>query len=327
MAIKALDEFFKKYPSLKNQSAYAVAVSGGPDSMALAHVLTKFATDKKIHILTVDHGLREGSALEAQKVGIYFATHKNIIHQILNWQGTKPDTAVMEEARKARYDLMIEYCKTHHIQTLFIAHHIDDQAETFLIRLAKGSGLDGLSAMRDITNRGKIVMARPFLSVTKKEIIDYCQLNKITYISDPTNENDFFLRPRLRQSQKILEQEGLTPKRLAMTAKRLSRAKDALDFYVEQLSNTVLIEKNDETLLLDFVALRAAPLEVSYRVVQNLLESTRQGYDYQVRMEKFEDLFESLMSNPIHFKPRTLGGCLFLLQKKQTQLVIKKEIK
>lgn len=327
MPTEALVDFFKKYPSLKNQSDYAVAVSGGPDSMALSHALVRSYPDKTFHLLGVDHGLRAESLDEVEAVEQFFSKDKNVTHKILQWQGDKPTSAVMEEARKARYDLMIDYCNQNNIQTLFIGHHQDDQAETFLIRLSKGSGLDGLSAMRSLTKNKDIYLARPFLYITKNDIIAYCQQNKIEYSADPSNENSNYLRPRLRQSKEILEKEGLSSKRLSLTAKRLSRAQEALNFYTDQLKDAALIEVDDQQATLDFTALQAAPYEVSLRVVQNLIGSYRQGYDYQVRMEKLEDLFESLITDPKEFKPRTLGGCQFSLKDKQTKLIIEKETK
>lgn len=325
MLTESLAQFFEKNPSLENQSTFAVAVSGGPDSMALAQALIKNYPAKNFHLITVNHGLREASQAEAQKVGVFFTYDKNATHKILNWEGDKPENAVLEEARKARYKLMSAYCKTHHIQTLFVAHHQNDQAETFLIRLAKGSGLDGLTAMKSISQRDNIMLARPFLAIPKEELIAYCQQNKIEYCDDPTNKNADYLRPRLRQSMAILEQEGLSIKRLSITAKRLEKAQEALLFYSAQTMEKARIKSDGGGSILDFTVLKNVPYEISLRVLQNLIESHRTGYDYNVRLEKLEDLHHSLISNPIHFKPRTLGGCLVSL--KNNTLIIEKEKK
>lgn len=327
MLAGALADFFDQYSSLNDQTDYAVAVSGGPDSMALAHALTTLYPDKKIHILSVDHGLRIEAQEEVKQVGGFFASYKNASHHILKWDGNKPDKAIMEAARKARYELMRDYCAQNKIQTLFVAHHRGDQAETFLIRLAKGSGIDGLSSMRALTNQSGIDLARPFLTLSKEDLFTYCQGNNISYSDDPSNENEAYLRPRLRQAKKVLEAEGLTDKRLSVTAKRLSRATEALCFYTDHLLEDVILESNDTATTVDFKAFYAAPAEIGLRVLQNLIEFYRTGYDYGVRMEKLEDLFESLISDPQNFKARTLGGCRMSLKDKHTKLLIEKELK
>ncbi|MCB1721002.1 MAG: tRNA lysidine(34) synthetase TilS, partial [Alphaproteobacteria bacterium] len=110
----------------------AVAVSGGPDSMALCWLLSRWAVERgvKIHVLTVDHGLRPEAAEEAIQVGAWLGGwSQQVEHHILRWK-TPADTAIQEEARKARYGLMAEYCRVHDIRHLFLAHHRDDQAET-----------------------------------------------------------------------------------------------------------------------------------------------------------------------------------------------------
>jgi len=320
-----LAQFFKNNTTISNQTDYAVGVSGGPDSMALTHALLENYPDKKFHILTVDHGLRAEAQEEAQKVLDFCKPYKNATHCSLTWEGKKPKNAVLEKARNARYSLMYKYCDDHGIKTVFIGHHQDDQAETFLIRLSKGSGLDGLASMIPLSKRNEIYMARPFLSVSKEEIISYCKGNKIGYINDPTNENKDYLRPRLRESMFVLEKEGLTAKRLSVTASRLNRARDALVFYAEDIFSKAVTVQDTEKVTLDFSVLQKAPSEISLRIIQNLIEAKRMDYDYNVRMEKLEDLHHSLFSEPENFKPRTLGGCIISLKK--SLLTIEKEKK
>lgn len=327
MLKEALSDFFTQHPALENETDYAVAVSGGPDSMALASALINFYPDKKFHILTVDHGLRTESADEALQVNAAFSKALNAVSHVLKWEGDKPESAVMEAARKARYDLMQVYCVAHKIKTLFIAHHRADQAETFLIRLAKGSGLDGLTAMVSLSQQNEIYLARPFLNLEKIDLITYCQDQKIDYIDDPSNDNEKYLRPRLRRAKEILEAEGLSDKRLAVTANRLRRAREALTHYTHAVMDDVILSRDEGAVLLDFTKFKTAPDEIALRVLQNLIESYREGYDYGVRMEKLESLCENLLIDPQHFKPRTLGGLRFSLRDKHTMLLIEKELK
>jgi len=316
------------------QTPMALAVSGGPDSMALAHMAVTWSQSSKtpLHILTVDHGLRAAARSEAQMVATWVKSQEgdHIHHVILNWKGEKPDASIMESARNARYHLMAKYCNHHKIETLFVAHHQDDQAETFLIRLAKGSGLDGLSGMREVRSYSpSLKIVRPLLNTPKQDLISYCTKYDVPYIHDPSNENRDYLRPRLRQSMEVLAQEGLTSKRLALTAKRLARARQALYEIADSAFQACLLDKTDTAYVFNFKALQAYPEEIALRVIQRAVESFRTDADYNIRMENMEDLFDSLWHNSQHFKPRTLGKCIFSLksdkQSKNLALWIEKE--
>jgi tRNA(Ile)-lysidine synthase len=195
--------------------------------MALLWLLSQWAKERDITVaaFTVDHGLRAESAEEARKVSGWIKDWPNVLHHVLVWEGEKPESRILEEARGKRYALIAEAMKQYGAKYLFVAHHRDDQAETFLIRLAKGSGLDGLAAMRPVQNmESGITLLRPLLDVSKDDLILLCKENKIPYVDDPTNKNEDYLRPRLRAAHGVLAEEGLSAKRLGLTAKRLARA-------------------------------------------------------------------------------------------------------
>jgi tRNA(Ile)-lysidine synthase len=167
----------ERFPSALKDLVFAVAVSGGPDSMTLAKLLSSWATqnNKTIHALTVDHGLRAESADEAAQVAAWLKNWPNTRHSVLKWEGDKPQNRIQEEARNARYRLMTDYCAGQGISSLFLAHHQDDQAETFLLRLAMGSGLDGLAAMRAVHKTGAgLILLRPFLTLPKERLLATC---------------------------------------------------------------------------------------------------------------------------------------------------------
>lgn len=314
-----LNQWLKSYPQYDLQSPVAVAVSGGPDSMALSSMALVWAQDNdaEIHFVTVDHELRAEAKNEAQMVADWIAAqnYNKAYHVILSWEGNKPNTSIMEEARTARYELMANYCRKKNIAQLLVAHHQDDQAETFLIRLSKGSGLDGLSCMQETRKYDdKIFIFRPLLNIAKQDLIDYCQGNNVPFVADPSNENKKYLRPRLRQSMSVLTEEGLTPKRLSQTAKRLSRARQALEEIAYKAQKDCLVEEKDHGIVLSFFKLRQYPEEIGFRVIQSSMESLRVGASYNARMEKLEDLFENLWFAFDQFKPRTLGGCKFSLK-------------
>lgn len=149
----------------------AVAVSGGADSIALALLMGQICD---IEAVTVDHGLRAEAADEARFVGEVMARH-NIAHTILHWQGEKPSSGIQAAARTARYKLIQDWCTAKNISNLVLAHHLDDQAETFLMRLSRGSGVYGLAAMAEVStlmgSLGSIHMLRPLLHVSKDRLI------------------------------------------------------------------------------------------------------------------------------------------------------------
>ena len=287
----------------------AVAVSGGPDSMALVYLLSKVVPVKAV---TVDHGLRPEAAAEAEQVGRWLSDFPNVEHHILTRE-IKGEAAsrIQEDARYDRYALMAEFCQSYNVEALCIAHHQEDQAETFLFRLAKGSGLDGLACMRDIQDMHGVMLLRPLLDVSKQRLVATCHVHNIPYVTDPSNQNEKFARVRLRQSADILAEEGLTPKRLGVTSKRLSRARDALDFYVEQAFQDIM-KKESGADRIEFYAedFDRLPEEITLRC---LLKAYRvllaQDYDYGPRMERLEDLHSRLRSDPA-FKGATLGGCI-----------------
>lgn len=300
----------------------ALALSGGPDSMALCHMLSA-ESRADVHALTVDHGLRPESADEARQVAAWVRGWPNVTHHILTWAGDKPETRIMETARMARYDLMAAYCRDQGITDLYLAHHRDDQAETFLIRLAKGSGLDGLTGMAAIQDRDGLVLRRPLLDLPKSDLIAYCQAHNVPFVNDPSNEKKDYLRPRLRAARDVLESEGLTSKRLAVTAARLSRARAALEFYTDSFWRDH-VSNAGVAVRIPLAALAAAPLEIAVRVLLRALMIFRPDDDYAPRMERVEALCTEILARG--FKGATLGGCRFAISgKDQALLVIEKE--
>lgn len=312
---------------LEPGSHVAAAVSGGPDSMSLLYMLSRWAAPRDIRVdaYTVDHGLRPESAEEARKVGLVAAELPNVTHKTLFWSDDKPQSRVLEEARAARYKLLQSAMKQSGTEHLFVAHHQDDQAETFLIRLSKGSGLDGLSGMKVLQpmDAGGVIV-RPLLDVSKSDLVAMCDTNNIAYVLDPTNENQNYTRPRLRAAQEILEEEGLSSKRLAVTAKRLGRARAALDQMAKNLYDLSLKEKRSDGFLFDYRALTQSHEELVLRVLLNAMEELRPDADYAPRMEKAEALLERLLRDPA-FNGATLGGCIFAMDRKNGTLWIGKE--
>lgn len=308
----------------------AVAVSGGPDSMALAALVSEWGAAEgrgAAHAVIVDHGLRPESFQEAQLVMARLSAFPGLLPRLLSWDGDKPATGIMEKARAARYGLLTEYCKNQGIRGLFLAHHQDDQAETFLIRLAKGSGLDGLSGMSPVREEGDIALLRPFLGVSKARLVATCRARGIPFVEDPSNANPAYLRPRLRAAREILEKEGLESKRLAQTAARLARARGALDFYARQACEAVVRFQNSEHISVNYEIMETYPEEIRLRVILILLSKLDPGFQARsIRMERLEPLVTSLFSSD-SFPRRTLGGFVFSRHARRGEILIEREKK
>jgi tRNA(Ile)-lysidine synthase len=243
-----LDGLFARFAAL---GACALAVSGGSDSTALMVLFADWLrlrgeTPGSHTILTVDHGLRAGSAAEAGSVAA--AAHAlGYRHATLVWQGPKPATGIQAAARAARYRLMGEHMRAHGVGMLLTAHTRDDQAETLLMRLARGSGLDGLAAMAPISPLGgqwpggaqsggaALWIARPFLDVPKSCLRATLEARGIPWIEDPSNAAPEYERTRLRAAREHLDALGLTPAMVALSAARLARARRALDEAADRL--------------------------------------------------------------------------------------------
>ncbi|MCK5373662.1 MAG: tRNA lysidine(34) synthetase TilS [Alphaproteobacteria bacterium] len=312
----------------------AVGVSGGADSMALCHALADYvqayAPYAHIYVVSIDHRLRPEAAGELRFVEKEVSSLSNISHHILVWeQGDQQDTRIEEEARNARYDLLGAFVAEHEIGHLFIAHHQNDQAETFLFRLAKGSGVDGLACMSMISSRcydgHDFTLCRPFLGEEKSEILTYMQENSFSYIEDPSNQNRSYARIRLRQSMDVLADEGLSPKRLYTTSKRMNRAKEALTYLSDCAYKNALISMDTSKIVLEYGSLASQPLEIVIRVVLLAMEKLngKEGA-YGPRLERVEHLCEDLIQ-PNNFRKRTLGGIIFEHKTKSGEIVLSLE--
>lgn len=290
----------------------AIAVSGGGDSLALMHLAADWARARKRpapKILTVDHGLTKGSRNHAAQVKAQ-AKSLGLDCTVLSWKGAKPKSDIEAAAREARYRLMGEWCRARKIAFLYIAHTEDDQAETFLLRLARGSGLDGLSAMRAIApypvpGFADLSLVRPLLALTRDQLRQFLAARHVAWHEDPMNADPRFARVRLREIRPALESAGLTASRIAAGARHLARAREALERQTADLL-AAATSREGRHILIDGAALAAAPRELGLRALAELLKQVG-GQAYRPRFEQLESLFDSLASGG--FAARTLHGC------------------
>lgn len=317
---------------LADVAAVAVAVSGGPDSMALLALGHEWASarGRKIHALTVDHALRAESAREAAQVGAWISAHfPGVTHEILRRDpGGITATRLQEQARYDRYALLREGCLRAGIRDLLLAHHRDDQAETFLFRLCKGSGLDGLAAMKTRTDQGGLSLWRPLLALDKERLVATCAARGVPYVKDPSNHNDKFARARLRQLQGALSREGLSARRLALTAARMARARAALEFYAAQTWDASLCAA-DGVLTFDWRLLASCPADIRVRVLMRALETAAPSVQgYGPRLDQVESLAQDIFAESpagARFTRTTLHRCLIERSAARNTLVIRAE--
>ena len=288
----------------------AVALSGGADSLCLTLLLKKWTDKKKVKLFafTVDHGLRQESKNEAQQVHEQLKK-TGIHHQILVWKGKKPKTRVEELARQARYDLLKKSCQENKIKYLFLAHHIEDQAETFWARFSHKSGLDGLCAMQEKSEFNGITLVRPLLNISKKEIVNYLKEKKVPWVEDPMNESLQYERVKWRSRQMELSKMGLYPETIGTLTRRLIRVKRAIDFYTNSfIKNSVLLSPVGYAFM-SRMAWEMAPMEIRLRALLHLFPLIS-GRSKMVSLESVEKVLDNTQ------KSVTLSGCQIIFHKK-----------
>lgn len=290
-----------------------VAVSGGADSMALALLAHHWATERNIALtaLTVDHGLRPESSDEAAHVARWMAA-QNIAHHILRWTPPEIPTAnIQAAAREARYQLIGAWCAEHGVEHLLLGHHLEDQAETFLIRLGRGSGVDGLSAMQPVTPMHHLTLLRPLLSVDRSRLRGMLTHLGQDWLEDPSNQNPIYTRVKLRNLLPVLTEAGLSPQRLADTAARMQRARSFLEESETRAYSETVVSEENQTLIKrePFTKLHA---EIGLRVLARVI-GNRTGNTYRPRFDELERLYDAICAEkqPV---ARTLAGLMFRSQ-------------
>ena len=294
-----MQDFFTKY-GIENQ-AIAVGVSGGADSLALALRLNE--QGYKIVALTVDHGLRPEARIEAEYVASVMQKY-NIEHHILTWVGTKPQTSIEEAAREARYNLLFDFCRQNNIKYLATGHHLRDQAETFLLRLARGSGVFGLSGILPVSKRQGITIIRPQLDVSPEELKQYLKDKDIKWIEDPMNDMDDFTRVKIRKFLPSLKEIGIDENKLAQTAAILRQTREYLQKRCDEFINNYVRKFGNNVASISLANLAKCDFEIARLVLGELIRNIGGG-NYSPEAESIE----RIISEKDNFKGCTLGEC------------------
>ncbi len=300
-----------------------VAVSGGPDSMALLHLaaLWRDMGGPQIHAATVDHDLRPGSRAEAEAVA-QWAAALGIPHSILTWTGERPKARIQELARAARYRLLDALAAEIGAEVLLTGHHADDQAETILFRLLRGSGVAGLAAMAPVSQRGGLRIVRPLLGLSKADLIAHCEAMGQAFFQDPSNRDPRYARTNLKPLLTDLAAQGLGRDELLRLGRRAARADEALRAYVESLRTSLAPLVREDSFECPAGSLRSVPLEALLRILE--VEIARIG-DAAPRLDRLESLAAGVagaIASGGHFRA-SLAGALVSVTPAGALLVVK----
>jgi len=308
---KKIFRIFKEFEnSLNIKEKLAIAVSGGPDSLALAFLAKCHSLKNKVTIkyFIVNHKLRKESSIEAKTV-------KNLLKKIdinckiLPWDGKKPSKNIQATARAKRYFLLADECKKNNIKHLLLGHHINDLFENFFIRLVRGSGLKGLISFSKSTKYRdqNLNILRPLLDVEKNNLLYISQKVFNFFIKDPSNDNKDYKRTRIRNLLQTLEKEGLDKKKLKSTMNNLKDSDKSIIFYVNKnLKNNLVFLKKDNIYILSNNFFDQSH-EIIFRSLTIIIQKLSKKY-YPARGKSIDELIKKISKKL--FTKITLGGCL-----------------
>lgn len=308
MIIEKFNSEIKKLEITKNEK-FLVALSGGIDSTALLLLCKKAKLNCEAVI--IDHGYRKESAKESKEVKKYLEEKLKVKITILKNKQPIPKSGIEEFLRKIRYDLIFSYCKKNKIKKIFMAHHLDDQIETFLMRLERGAGLDGLLGIKPNTKykalRAEFEIIRPLLKFTKDELREYLEKNKIKWWEDKTNQDKKLARNNIRATLAEFSDYDLLRKRLSGVMENISRARDFIESEKINYYKKVVIEGKKTTL--NLVKYRNLHEEIRLRILRDIISKFSKT-NKDIRIDSIKTLDGNLLNKS--FKKAELQGVSFV---------------
>jgi len=307
----------EKYIKKKN---FLVAVSGGPDSLALTALSNTYLEEKKskVFFVLIDHGIRTNSAKEAKAVKVLLK--KRGINLTILTNKEKINKNIQSQAREIRYKLLLNFCNKYKIKFIITGHHREDQIETFLIRLSRGSGIQGLSSMNKVTNlNNKTKLFRPLLDEKKQGLVVLAKYYFGKIFKDPSNTNQKYLRTKIRNLIKQFEKSGIKHESIINSINNLAATRDTLNTYILRVERSCTIKKNNKI----FINLKTFLLEnneIQLKIFSKCIKNISKNY-YPPRAKKVLNLLSRVKSEK---KLKiTLKGCI--INKSQNNLIICKE--
>jgi tRNA(Ile)-lysidine synthase len=312
---------FKNKLNTLKKNKYVVAVSGGPDSLALVALTKAYTYYRKtsFYYVLIDHNIRKNSNNEAHKVKKLLK--KVNINLIIFLNKKKIIKNIQAEARTIRYDMLSNYCKKNRVKVLLTAHNLEDQVETFLIRLSRGSGLRGLAAMKPLSKiNNQVSLFRPLLDTKKKFLIKISKNIFGTYFKDPSNKSEKYLRTRVRNLKKPLENSGIKYEQIYKSIQNLSLSKMTLDRYLNKIFKE-LINKSNQKILINFSKYKKLSRDTKMALINESIKKLKKNY-YDLRSKKVDNLINNIEMKD--FKKKSLGGCVFFKKGKNLCLNVEK---
>ena len=319
---KKILQIYKKFEkNLDLNHNFIVAVSGGPDSLALSFLTKIYSIKKsiKVYYFLVDHKLRNNSSEEASFVK-KLLKKLSIKLSILKWNGKKPKNNIQSIARTKRYTLLNKQSKKLNINYILLGHHRDDLIENFFIRMLRGSGLNGMLSFDERSEFKKINLIRPLIKFSKQDLVYISKKIFDTFVEDPSNENENFKRVKIRNLIETLKSEGLNIEKFNLTINNLKFANDAIKFLTEKniIENSIIFKKKKSIFLnKEFFN---QPEEVVFRSLTQIIKVVGGKY-YPVRGKKIDKAVK-LIRNSALFKI-TLGNCV--IRKVNNTIIVSKE--
>ena len=296
-------------------SRIGVAVSGGSDSCALLDLMAKWGAEAGVELLaaTVDHGLRSEAKLEAEQVAQQCAA-LNIPHTTLHWQGWDGKGNTQDQARRARYGLMAKWGIERGLDAISLGHTMDDQAETFLMRLGRGAGVDGLSGMAANHRAYEMEWIRPMLKLRREELRSYLKQRGICWSEDPSNDDTRFERVKMRQALSVLDDLGLSADKIAATTNRLRDARRMLESQTQIIARDICTVEHGDVI---FNGQGLQKLDVEYRLrLLNHALCWVSTADYGPRRKPLSEVEQAIGQG----KSATLHGCRILTGKSEVRI-------
>ena len=319
---KKIFQIYKKFEkNLTLNQNFIVAVSGGPDSLALSFLTKVYSIKKSLNAsyFLVDHKLRENSSSEA-KIVKKILSKFSIKLGILKWNGIKPKNNIQSVARAKRYALLKKQSNKLKINHILLGHHKDDLIENFFIRMLRGSGLNGMISFDERSENNKINIIRPLLKFSKKDLLFISKKVFNEYIEDPSNENKIFQRVRIRNLIKKLQLEGLDTQKFDLTINNLKFANNSIKFYTQiNIINNSNAFNNKKKILLNKEFFNQ-PNEVVFRSLTEIIKIIGKKY-YPVRGKKIDNVVQMIKNRS--FLKTTLGNCI--LKKVNNTIIVSKE--
>jgi len=315
--------FKSQLETSKKKKIFLVAVSGGPDSLALSALSHIYSIEKKTKVfyVLIDHGIRTNSSREAQNVKKLLK--KRRINLIILKNKKKIEKNFQSQAREVRYQLLLHFCKKYKIKFIMTGHHRDDQIETFLIRLSRGSGIQGLSSMSKISNLNKTTkLFRPLLDEKKEDLIHLAKFYFSKVFKDPSNINQKYLRTKVRNLIKQLEKIGIKRDRIINSINNLASTRDTLNFYLQRIEKNCVIKKNN-TICINLKKFLLENNEIQLKIFSNCIKKVSKNY-YPPRAKKVLNLLSRVRFDKS--LKATLGGCV-VTRGKNNLIISKEELK